>query len=166
MRRVLTWSCLIALVAWVVWFCWQLAGAILQLEALRADAASVSVVEQTLARLKAEEGFSAKPYRDIEGVWTIGFGTAIGKGITRREGEYLLRDRLAATHEALTKELPWLSDAPAGQQSAILDMGYQLGAHGVLEFHDMLAALEADKLPSGQSSRARFGVGAGDAGAG
>ena len=50
----------------------------------------------------------------------------IGEGITRREGEYLLRERLAGTHEDLTGHLPWLSDAPQAQQLAILDMGYQL----------------------------------------
>ena len=59
----------------------------------------------------------------------------------------------SATHETLTRELPWLSAAPEGQQSAILDMGYQLGAHGVLEFHDMLAALEADDCPAAKRPR-------------
>ena len=94
-------------------------------------------------RLKNEEGFSAKPYHDSRGVLTIGYGTNIGEGITRREGEYLLRERLAGTHDSLNKELPWLSGAPKGQQSAILDMGYQLGVHGVLEFRHMISALKA-----------------------
>ena len=111
-----------------------------------------SVVEQTLARLKPEEGFSAKPYLDSQDILTIGFGTNIGEGITRREAEFLLRERLEATYETLFKELPWLSDAPERQQSAILDMGYQLGPHGVLEFHDMLAALEADDCPTAQAA--------------
>ena len=115
---------------------------------LFAGAATESVVEQTAARLKSEEGFRAKPYPDLRGVMTIGFGTNIGEGITRREGEYLLRERLGATHETLTKELPWLSAAPERQQSAILDMGYQLGVHGVLEFHHMLASLESGDCPA------------------
>ena len=51
-------------------------------------------MEQTLARLKVEEGFRAKPYPDSRGVMTIGYGTNIGEGITRREGEYLLRERV------------------------------------------------------------------------
>ena len=107
-----------------------------------------SVVEKTLRRLKNEEGFRAKPYTDSRGVMTIGYGTNIGEGITHMEAEYLLRERLAAMHEGLTKELPWLSCAPQGQQSAILDMGYQLGVHGVPEFQDMLAALEAGDCPA------------------
>ena len=111
------------------------------------DAAD-SVVDQTLARLKNEEGFRADPYHDSRGVLTIGFGTNIGEGITRREAEFLLRERLEATYETLFKELPWLSAAPELQQSAILDMGYQLGAHGVLEFHMMLGALRAGDCPA------------------
>ena len=111
-----------------------------------------SVVDQTLARLKPEEGFRAKPYPDSRGVMTIGFGTNIGEGITRKEAEYLLRERLAGTYQTLTKELPWLSAAPERQQSAILDMGYQLGPHGVLEFHGMLSALEADDCPTAKAA--------------
>ena len=115
---------------------------------LVAGAATEPVVDQTLARLKNEEGFRAKPYHDSRGILTIGYGTNIGGGITRMEAEYLLRERLTATHDSLTKELPWLSAAPERQQSAILDMGYQIGAHGVLEFHHMLAALEAGDCPA------------------
>ena len=112
----------------------------------------VAVVEQTLDRLKDEEGFRSKPYPDSRGVLTIGFGTNIERGITRDEGEYLLRERLTATHDSLTKALPWLSAAPEGQQSAILDMGYQLGPHGLLGFHNMLSALEADDCPAAKAA--------------
>ena len=98
-------------------------------------------------RISADEGFRADLYKDIEDVWTIGFGTNIGEGITRREGEFLLRERLAGTYQTLTSDLPWLSDAPERQQAAILDMGYQIGAPGLLKFHDMLSALEAGNCP-------------------
>ena len=118
---------------------------------LRVDAAD-SVVEQTLARLKPEEGFRAKPYLDSQDILTIGFGTNIGEGITRREAEFLLRERLEATYETLFKELPWLSAAPEGQQSAILDLGYQIGVHGLLGFHGMLSALEAGDCPTAKAA--------------
>ena len=105
-----------------------------------------------LDRIMADEGFRAKPYPDQNGILTIGFGTNIGEGITRREGEFLLRERLAGTYQTLTGDLPWLSGTPEGQQAAILDMGYQIGAHGVLEFHDMLSALEADNCPTAKAA--------------
>ena len=83
-----------------------------------------------LNRIMADEGFRDKPYPDTEGILTIGFGTNIGEGITRREAEFLLRERLAGTYETLTGDLPWLPAAPERQQAAILDMGYQLGPRG------------------------------------
>ena len=103
---------------------------------------AASPIDETVALLKQEEGFRSKPYRDSRGVLTIGYGTNLAEGISQSEAEYLLRARLAGTYEALTKELPWLPAAPEGQQSAILDMGYQLGVHGVLEFKTMLGSLE------------------------
>ena len=103
-------------------------------------------------RIMADEGFRAEPYPDSRGILTIGFGTNIGEGITRREGEFLLRERLAGTYQTLTKELPWLSDAPERQQSAILDMGYQLGPRGLLKFHGMLSALEAGDCPAAKAA--------------
>ena len=105
-----------------------------------------------LDRIMADEGFRSKPYPDQNGILTIGFGTNIGEGITRREGEFLLRERLAGTYESLTKALPWLSAAPERQQAAILDLGYQIGPHGVLGFHDLLSALEADNCPAAKAA--------------
>ena len=104
----------------------MIALSVMLLTPTEVGAGGESVVEQTLARLKNEEGFRSKPYTDSRGVMTIGYGTNIGEGITRREGEYLLRERLAAMHEGLTKELPWLSDAPQGP--AIGNPGYGLSA--------------------------------------
>ena len=115
---------------------------------LSSEAATESVVDQTAARLEVEEGFRSKPYLDSQDILTIGYGTNIGEGITRKEAEYLLRERLTATHDYLTKYLPWMSDAPEGQQSALLDLAYQVGVHGLLEFTDMFSALGADDCPA------------------
>ena len=95
-----------------------------------------------MARLQKEEDFSQKPYTDTRGVLTIGYGTAIGEGITKTEAAYLLRERLTATHDALLKGWPPFRTLPGHVQEALLDMGYQLGVHGVLSFHVMLIALE------------------------
>ena len=97
-------------------------------------------------------GLSRQAVPDSRGILTIGFGTNIGEGITRREAEFLLRERLAVTYQTLTSNLPWLSDAPERQQSAILDMGYQLGPHGVLGFHGMLSALESGDCPAAKAA--------------
>ena len=43
--------------------------------------------------LKRDEGFRAKPYRDSEGLLTIGYGTLIEDGITEEEAGILLGHR-------------------------------------------------------------------------
>ena len=91
--------------------------------------------------LKQEEGFRSHAYDDSRGVLSIGYGTNIGEGITRAEAEYLLRERLMQTWADLRKAWPAISTLPTSVQFAVLDMAYQLGVHGVLGFHKMLAAL-------------------------
>ena len=110
--------------------------------------------------------FAPEPYLDSLGVWTIGFGTNIGEGITRREAEFLLRERLAGTYQTLTADLPWLSDAPERQQSAILDLGYQTrAARSAWSSTTCWPLSKSDDCPDGQGCRVGFGVGARDAGA-
>lgn len=94
-----------------------------------------SIPDRTAKRLMTEEGFRSHPYADTRGIETIGFGTAIGEGISRAEGELLLRERLGTTWDELGDELPRI------RNSALLDLAYQVGVRGVLEFHDMIAAL-------------------------
>lgn len=98
-------------------------------------------VGRLVDRLKGEEGFKSKPYRDTRGILTIGYGTAIGLGITPQEAEILLRYRLVEKEKELASAWPPYGEQPGPIQSALLDMSYQLGVHGVLEFQDMLAAL-------------------------
>ena len=107
-----------------------------------------SVVEQTLVRVKAEEGRRLKPYKDIFGVWTIGFGINLDQGITPREADALSRIRLEDNFHRIASEWPPYAGQPIGTQIALLDMDYQLGNHGVLSFHDMLGALKAGDCPA------------------
>ena len=109
--------------------------------------------------LKQEEGFRSKPYLDSRGVLTIGFGTDLDEGITKAEGEYLLRERLRSAMERLRMAWEPFSRQPPRIQSALLDMAYNLGTEGLLKFHDMLAALEAGSLREGQRSRSGLSVG-------
>ena len=98
----------------------------------------VSVVE---ARLKEEEAFRAMPYRDSEGVLTIGYGTNLDIGITEREGAYLLSERVHVAEIRFTHAWKPYRDMSADVRVELLDMAYQLGVDGLLGFHDMLAAL-------------------------
>ena len=100
------------------------------------------VIAAVTTRLMQEEGFRAHAYEDSVGVLTIGYGTNLAQGITEPQGACLLR--LAATADLQTFGTLW---PPYGAmlfpvQVELADMAYQLGAHGLLAFHDMLAALE------------------------
>ena len=91
-------------------------------------------------RLETEEAFRANPYQDTLGHETIGYGTKLP--ITEAEGAWLLGTRLADTHARLMKAWAPYGGLSHARQGALLDMAYELGVEGLLEFHDMLAALE------------------------
>ena len=101
-----------------------------------------SVVDQLVDTLKIEEGFRAHPYKDSRGFLTIGYGTNLSIGITPVEGEILLRERLETpTEERLSKAWDPYQTQADPIRAALLDMSYQLGIHGFLGFHKMLADL-------------------------
>ena len=105
-----------------------------------------------IQRIKQEEGFRPKPYRDSAGILTIGYGTNLRVGISRAGAEFLAREHLAREYESLKKALPWFSELPVNQQAALLDLGYQIGVHGVLGFHDMLKALREGDCKAAQQA--------------
>ena len=96
--------------------------------------------DRLTATLETEEGFRGFQYKDSEGHPTIGDGTLLP--LTRAEAELLLKSRLADAENQLRKGWPPYGDALIEVQSALLDMAYELGEEGLLQFHHMLAALE------------------------
>ena len=109
---------------------------------LYGDWKQVQNLDALISRLEAEEGFRPMPYRDSRGVLTIGYGTNLSNGISPTEGEVLLRSRLIRMRRNLSEVWAPYADQPPAVQAALLDMAYQLGVHGVLEFRDMLEALK------------------------
>ena len=85
------------------------------------------------------------PYRDSEGVLTIGYGTMIdpdrGGGLTDEEAEYLLRSRASQAGYVAHTMLPWFAGLDDVRQEAIVQMIYQLGWPSFSGFRRMIAAL-------------------------
>lgn len=102
------------------------------------------------------EGFSAKPYRDPVGVWTIGYGSTKGVGantppISREQARARLMREVDAVHGAAVNALGLPLDQP--QFDALTSFVYNVGPGGVaastgigraLRRHDWDAA--ADEL--------------------
>ena len=115
--------------------------------------------ETLVALLKHEEGFRAFAYPDTRGYWTIGYGTKLpltgadkncvnvdnlsgyGPGLTLGQGDCLLRYRLSGHFNDIQKRWAPYKHQTGPVQMALLDMVYQLGVNGLLEFKSMLGAI-------------------------
>lgn len=128
-----------------------------------AGAAQVIVdVEKAIALIDKHEGFRAEWYYDTRGFVTIGYGTNLdaagardhcravgldwsalraGQLITEDQARQLMREAAYhAVHVALLVVVG-LDGMPENVQLVVIDMIYNLGSTGFLEFHNMIAAL-------------------------
>ena len=80
-----------------------------------------------LKQVQRHEGCELKPYRDTEGVLTIGYGRNLDDvGITKGEAETLLLNDLAiAVREAQTFD--WYADLSEPRKQVIVNMIFNLG---------------------------------------
>lgn len=95
--------------------------------------------ENLVKGVEEREGFSATPYQDSLGVWTIGHGIT---NLTERQSDLIVRDKL--------QELIGVVEEYAKNKNVSLDefrltilveMAYQLGFEGLKKFKKMWAAL-------------------------
>lgn len=98
-----------------------------------------------ISQLRRDEGEKLSVYQDHLGFWTIGIGVLVdsrkGGGITPEESAYLLTNRVALRDRRLRAALPWYERLDEPRRAALLNMAYQLGSDGLLEFQKMLGAL-------------------------
>lgn len=98
-----------------------------------------------IQQLRRDEGEVLHAYKDKFGYLTIGVGILIderkGGGLTSEESAWLLQRRLEDKTKELDAALPWFKYLDAVRQAALLNMAYQLGVDGLLEFRKMLAAV-------------------------
>jgi lysozyme len=102
----------------------------------------VELSDRLLDQLKADEGFSAKPYKDTEGKLTVGYGYNLDAGMTYEEAELLLRHRAQRAADELARAWPPLAGLDAARRDAVLNMAYNLGVSKLLAFKRTLHALE------------------------
>ncbi len=93
--------------------------------------------------IKKCEGYNNKPYFDIVGKTTIGWGRNLSdNGISMDEAELLFHNDLK---RALSDVAPyaWFQDSPEHTQAALVNMSFNMGLTRLLGFKRMIAALNA-----------------------
>lgn len=96
-------------------------------------------------QLRRDEGEVLTAYKDSLGYLTIGVGRLIDKkrggGITAEESAYLLGNDIDRIDADLRSRLEWFAGLDEARQGACLNMAFQLGVEGLLEFERTLAAI-------------------------
>jgi lysozyme len=92
---------------------------------------NIEVLNLLVALVKIFEGCKLKAYKDIVGVWTIGYGETLGvhEGMvwTQEQAEARLRERLAIFMLAVYKRCPQLHLEPPGRIIACTSLAYNIG---------------------------------------
>jgi lysozyme len=95
-------------------------------------------------QLRLHEGERLKPYRCTAGKLTIGVGRNLDdRGITRLESAMLLANDISAVEAELLRALPWAAQLDEVRQRVLVDMTFNLGLPGLLEFRRTLATIQA-----------------------
>ena len=99
-------------------------------------------------QLLRDEELRLKPYTDSVGKLTIGVGRNLSdKGISFQEAQTLLVNDIGAALSELQSALPWTATLDDVRKGAMLNMTFNLGIGGLLEFHDFLARMERGDFP-------------------
>jgi len=100
----------------------------------------MSLVEQ----LVRDEGLRLKPYRDSVGKLTIGVGRNLDDvGVTQAEALALLANDIQNARNHLEQYLPWAGGLDEVREAALVNMCFNMGIGGLMNFRKFLAALQA-----------------------
>jgi lysozyme len=95
-------------------------------------------------QLVRDEELCLKPYTDSVGKLTIGVGRNLtDKGISVQEAQLLLANDISAATAELQTALPWTATLDDVRKGALLNMAFNMGIGGLLEFHDFLSKMQA-----------------------
>ncbi len=101
-------------------------------------------LEKLIELLKEHEGYRAKPYFCSQEKLSIGYGRNLEDcGIRIGEGELMLENDLNQCFEDLQTKFKWFTSLPDDGKIVLVDMCFNLGLSGLLQFKKTLAAFEA-----------------------
>ncbi len=99
--------------------------------------AARAIAEEAKRRFAYNDATGARVTCQPGGNLSIGVGINLETGLDEAEIEWLFRHRAGLVEQQLAP-LSWYASSPPAQQSVALDMGFNLGMHGLLEFVTML----------------------------
>jgi lysozyme len=93
--------------------------------------------------LVSHENYKQFPYTDTTGHLTIAIGRNLtDRGISTTEAFYLLDEDILYFYAKLMHFVPCFIQLSENRQIALIDMAFNLGVQGFLNFKQMLSALE------------------------
>lgn len=112
-----------------------------------------TIINDACVAIYADEGFENFIYKDTEGIPTEGIGfkvsaltedeqAILAKGITLPNCLLILGMKLNRVYDELCGGINFFTVLPDNCQIALLDLAYQIGTHGLLEYHRCLLSLE------------------------
>lgn len=106
-----------------------------------------SFLTEATRQIKADEGCVLYAYDDHLGYTTIGYGRLLdrrrGGGISQDEAEYLLENDIDRKLSDLRDKLPWFDNLDDPRKGVLINMAFQLGTAGLLNFKNTLASVQA-----------------------
>lgn len=94
--------------------------------------------------IKEYEGFSRLVYECTSGYATIGYGRNVEQvGISKEEADIMLNNDIAQCLKELRGIMNRFDDLPDKAQLVLVDMCYNLGLSKLLNFENMLDAIDA-----------------------
>jgi lysozyme len=92
------------------------------------------------------EGLRLKPYTDTVGKLTIGVGRNLTDvGISNDETMTLLQNDINSATKNLQKNLEWFDGLPYNAKLVMIDMCFNMGIGGLLQFKNTLAMIQNGK---------------------
>lgn len=105
-----------------------------------------------LEQLKRDEGIRLKPYRDSVGKLTIGIGRNLDDvGISEDEADMLLQHDIDRAKTTLAAHIPWSAQLDEARLGALVNLTFNMGIGGLLEFKHFLQYLEEHQYEAAAS---------------
>ena len=101
---------------------------------------------ELVKQLIRHEGMKFKIYKCTSGKNTIGCGRNLDDvGISKEEALLMLHNDIKKADEQVIKALPWTKNMDRVRYSVLVNMAFNIGIHGLLEFKNTLKLVEQGK---------------------